>query len=144
MPFIIFLLLPWALDLWLTFVLADALGLDAWLFFVLPAVAGVILLSLEWQRVQAHWRALRRLEGSPWALWGSLRRALAGFLLILPGIGSACIAVVLLLLGRGGSSANISDARTVPPYQDPPPYRKPHTRAYSQDEAIEGEYRREE
>lgn len=143
MPFIVFLLIPWVLDIWLTFMLADALDLDAWLFFTLPAIAGVVLLTLEWRRVQAHWQALRRLEGSPWSLLGSLRRALAGLLFILPGMGSACIAMFLLLFGRSGAAA-FSDPRTVPPYQEPPPYRETRARAHSSAEVIEGEYRREE
>jgi Protein affecting phage T7 exclusion by the F plasmid len=146
MPFIVFfwLLIPWALDVWLTFMLADALDLDAWLFFVLPAVAGVVLLTLEWRRVQEHWQALRRLEVSPLAILGSLRRSLAGFLLVLPGIGSACIALLLLFFGRSAPtpSTPFSRPHTSPPYQEPP--RERATNSRSSVEIIEGEYRREE
>ncbi|MDR2172979.1 MAG: FxsA family protein [Burkholderiales bacterium] len=106
MPFILlfWLLLPLFLDLWLTFVVAEAVGVNVWLFFLVSAALGVVLLAWEWRRVQMHWQALRRLEGSPWQLLASARRGLAALLLILPGLGSDVLALLLLFfVGRQGS-----------------------------------------
>ncbi|MDR0771138.1 MAG: FxsA family protein [Burkholderiales bacterium] len=141
MPFIVlvWLLLPWFLDLWLTFVVAKAVGVSVWLFFLVSAALGIALLVWEWRRVQTYWRALRRLEGSPWQLLASVRRGLAALLLILPGLGSDVLAVLLLCLGRrfsahtGGSQSSNGDGRraTETAYRAPPG-------------VIEGEFRREE
>ncbi|MDR2017263.1 MAG: FxsA family protein, partial [Burkholderiales bacterium] len=106
MPYIVlvWLLLPWLLDLWLTVVIAGAVGVNVWLFFLVSAVLGIALLVWEWRRVQTYWRALRRLEGSPWPLLASARRGLAAVLLIVPGLGSDVLALLLLCLGwRRGS-----------------------------------------
>jgi UPF0716 family protein affecting phage T7 exclusion len=107
MPFIllVWLLLPWFLDLWLTFVVARAVGVSVWLFFLVSATLGMALLVWEWRRVQAYWKALRRLEGSPWQLLASARRGLAALLLILPGLGSSVLALLLLCLGGRRTSA---------------------------------------
>lgn len=101
MPFVVllWLLVPWLLDLWLTVMVADAVGVNAWLFFLGSAVLGVGLLVWEWRRVQTYWQALRQLEGSPWQLLASARRGLAALLLILPGLGSDVLALALLFLG---------------------------------------------
>ncbi|MCL2309079.1 MAG: FxsA family protein [Proteobacteria bacterium] len=101
MPFVLllWLLLPWLLDLWLTVMVAQAVGVSVWLIFLVSAVLGFALLVWEWRRVQAYWKALRRLEGSPWQLLASARRGLAALLLILPGLGSDVLAVLLLFLG---------------------------------------------
>ncbi|MCL2297846.1 MAG: FxsA family protein [Proteobacteria bacterium] len=146
MPFILllWLLLPWFLDLWLTFVVARAVGVSVWLFFLVSAALGVGLLVWEWRRVQAYWKALRRLEGSPWQLLASVRRGLAAVLLILPGLGSSVLALLLLCLGgrrgsvqyasggnSGGSSDNNNGRTAGTAYRAPPG-------------VIEGEFRREE
>ncbi|MDR1528907.1 MAG: FxsA family protein [Burkholderiales bacterium] len=136
--FIIWLLIPWALDIWLTVMLADTLDISAWFFFVMPALAGFVLLAWEWRRIQTYWQTLRRFEGgSLWALLGSIRRVLAAFLLILPGIGSACIGVLLLLFGCGATTTDFSSR-----HQTSPPYRERYPRDSSSAETIEGEFRR--
>lgn len=150
MPFIvlIWLLLPWFLDLWLTVVVARAVGVSVWLFFVVSAALGVALLVWEWRRVQAYWKALRRLEGSPWQLLASARRGLAALLLILPGLGSDVLALLLLCLGgRRSSGRRVSGGKSGGNGRDNGGGSNGKTTGatyHAPSGVIEGEFRREE
>ncbi|MDR0247098.1 MAG: FxsA family protein [Burkholderiales bacterium] len=145
MPFIllVWLLLPWFLDLWLTFVVAGAVGVNVWLFFLVSAALGIALLVWEWRRVQAYWKALRRLEDSPWRLLASARRGLAALLLILPGLGSSVLALLLLCLGgRRGSVRHANGGNSGSDNNDSG--RAAGTTYHAPSGVIEGEFRREE
>ncbi|MDR2709764.1 MAG: FxsA family protein [Burkholderiales bacterium] len=152
MPFILllWLLLPWLLDLWLTVTVADAVGVSVWYFFLASAALGLVMLVWEWRRVQTYWRALRRLEGSPWQLLASARRGLAALLLILPGLGSDVLALLLLMFPGGRRVwARNTNRRHANEYvyaerQRAAGRRTAETAYQASPGVIEGEFRREE
>ncbi len=145
MPFVVlvWLLLPWLLDLWLTVVVAEAMDVSVWLVFLISAALGVALLVWEWRRMRVYWQALRRMEGSPWQLLTSARRGLAALLLIVPGLGSDVLALLLLCLGgrvpaHGTNGAGNDNGSAGAAYRTPPGHAAPSSGV------IEGEFRREE
>jgi UPF0716 family protein affecting phage T7 exclusion len=141
--FLFFLILPIALDVLLTVWLAGALSIPTWAMFLVPMLAGFVLLVLEWSRVQAQWREMRQLRGSPLGLMGSARRGFAAILLILPGIGSDCLALFILLTAWFKPKAQIQSQTFVfrETFRQPPPDANPPPK--NDDNVIEGEYRRD-
>ena len=116
-------------ELWILVQLGDEYGWWVLVYLLLMIVLGWRLIQDERQMVFGRVAQSLARGGTPIrAIFGSAKNLLAGVLLILPGVISDLLAVVLLLLpsaasaekhGRGGSQA-------------------------ANDDAIEGEFRRED
>lgn len=116
-----------ALEIFVLFRLADAIGWWLLPWLILSAAAGWALIQEE--RLAVFGRLFSSLQsGQPlgYAMLDSLRTLFAGVLLIFPGVISDGLAVILLLLPR-------------------PKVPRPLAREASEDEVIiEGEWQREE
>ena len=133
---IIYLLIVLAfplLDLLATLRIANWTGVPLWTWLGLPLIVG--FLTLHNERVEFRARTIAALRGDHAALrdlFDSGRKVLAGFLLILPGVISDCLALALLAfplnLGAAGCAPGMRATR------GPGPARGRTT--------IDGEYRR--
>jgi UPF0716 protein FxsA len=115
-----------ALEIFVLFRLADAIGWWLLPWLILSAVAGWTLIQEE--RMAVFGRLFSSLQsGQPlgYAMLDSLRTLFAGVLLIFPGVISDALAVLLLLLPR-------------------PKVSRPPVRESSDEVIIEGEWQREE
>ncbi len=124
--FLILLSFP-ALEIFVMFRLADAIGWWLLPWLILSAVAGWTLIQEE--RLAMFGRLFSSLQsGQPlgYAMLDSLRTLFAGVLLIFPGVISDVLALILLLLPRPKA---------------PPPLARD---AREEEVIIEGEWQREE